>query len=155
MKPVNQIEFWKQRIDTARKEHFSVYVINDSGWDEINKRHKKQLKQFIPQEANVLDAGCGYGRWSELFENYQGVDFSPDFIEKARKKYPDKQFLVANLKKLPFKDLAFDVSFCVSIKKMIVDNLGEVEWKEMEKELLRVSKKILILEYEHEKIEII
>jgi len=155
MKPVNDIAFWKERIRTAKKEHYSVYVCGNETWAEITKRHLSQLLEIIPGDANVLDAGCGYGRWSNLFENYTGVDFSPDFIEKARKDFPNGSFLQADLKKLPFADKVFDWSFCVSIKKMIVDNLGEQEWKEMEKELLRVSKKLLILEYEYPEIEII
>jgi ubiquinone/menaquinone biosynthesis C-methylase UbiE len=147
-KPVNKLEFWKERIETAQQEHFSVYVTSPSDWLRINTAHKKIFQKEVPQDAKVLDAGCGYGRWSVFFNNYTGVDFSPDFIAKAKEKYPDKTFLQANLKALPFGDKEFDVAFCVSIKKMIEDNLGTEEWAEMEKELRRVAKKVLLLEYE-------
>ncbi len=147
-KGVDKIEFWKNRIDTAVKEHYSVYVIHEAGWNKINMIHRELLQDNIPPESKVLDAGCGYGRWSPLFKNYVGIDFSPDFIEMARKKYPEKVFMVGDLKDLPFKDGEFDWSFCVSIKKMIQDNLGDEEWLKMLSELKRVSKKVLILEYE-------
>lgn len=98
--------------------------------------------------GRVLDAGCGYGRSSVYFDDYVGVDFSPDFIAKAKSKYPGKTFIQGNLKELPFKDKEFDWAFCISIKKMIIDNLGEEEWSKMQKELSRVAKKVLILEYE-------
>ena len=147
-KPVDKIEFWKERIDTAVSEHYSVYVIHEHGWKRINEVHKDIFEKEIPKGSKVLDAGCGYGRWSYLFENYTGVDFSPDFINKAKSKYSDKEFIVGDLKKLPFKDKEFDFAFCVSIKKMIEDNLGKDTWLEMETELKRVAKKLLVLEYE-------
>jgi ubiquinone/menaquinone biosynthesis C-methylase UbiE len=150
-KQVDKVEFWKQRIDTAVKPHYTVYVTSEGDWKRINEEHSEIFKKEIREEDNVLDAGCGYGRWSELFKNYTGVDFSPDFIKMAKKNYPNKLFLEANLKTLPFKDKEFDVVFCVSIKKMIEDNLGSGEWQEMEKELKRVAKKVLIMEYEDPK----
>lgn len=150
-KPIDKLEFWKERIKTAVKEHYSVYVIHEQGWNKINEAHKEIFQKEIKLTDSVLDAGCGYGRLSELFDNYTGVDFSPDFIEKAQSKYPNKKFIVANLKNLPFKDKKFDVSIVVSIKKMVEDNLGQEEWAKMQKEVQRVSKKTLILEYEDPK----
>lgn len=150
-KPVDKIEFWKQRIQNAAKPHYSVYIIHEQGWSKINESHAQIIKDVIPTGSKVLDAGCGYGRMSVLFNDYTGVDFSPDFVELAKKNYPDKTFLEANLKALPFSDKEFEWAFCVSIKRMIVDNLGEQEWSFMEKELVRVAKKVLILEYENSK----
>ncbi len=149
-KPIDKLDFWKERIDTAKKDYFTVYVCGEEMWKNINEVHKKILLDTIPHDANVLDAGCGYGRWSELFtpEQYTGVDFSPDFIEMAKSKYPNHTFKVENLKYLSFFDKQFDWAFCVSIKKMVMDNLGEEEWNNMLKELKRVAKNVLILEYE-------
>jgi ubiquinone/menaquinone biosynthesis C-methylase UbiE len=148
-KPVNQIDFWKKRIDEAKKskEHFSVYITNEEHWKFINETHKELLLEHC--SGKILDAGCGYGRWSTLFSDYTGIDFSPDFINEAKEKFPNKNFLVADMKDLPFKDNEFDWAFCVSIKRMIQDNLGSSEWELMQKELKRVAKKVLILEYEN------
>lgn len=148
-KEVNKIEFWKKRIETAQKDHYSVYVTGHEDWKRINELHAKIIEKEV--DGTVLDCGCGYGRLSELFPGmYDGVDFSPDFIELAKQKYPRlaKHFHVADLKALPFEDSSIDWGICVSIKRMIIDNLGEEEWKEMEKEIGRVCKNILILEYE-------
>lgn len=149
-KPIDDINFWKQRIETATKEYYTVYVTTERDWQHIFDCHKKTIEDVIPKDAKVLDAGCGYARMSPLFsdENYTGVDFSPDFIQRAQAHYSTKNFLVANLKELPFPDNTFDWAFCVSIKKMVIDNLGEDEWLKMEKELKRVSKNVLVLEYE-------
>lgn len=148
MKEINKLGFWKDRIDKAKKgvEHYSVYICQEAMWERINQVHKEILQKEC--SGKVLDAGCGYGRWSELFDDYLGVDFSPDFIAEAKAKYPNKDFIVGNLKDLPFKDKTFDVAFCVSIKRMVQDNLGNEEWELMQKELKRVAKKVLILEYE-------
>lgn len=146
-KPVDKIGFWKHRIDTAQLEHYSVYLANPSLWKKINDIHERIIKKYIKEDDKVLDAGCAYGRSSVLFNNYVGIDFSPDFIELAKKKYPNKKFLVGNLKELPFKDKEFDWAFCISMKNMIVGNLGKEQWDIMEKELKRVAKHILLLEY--------
>jgi len=149
-KPVNKLQFWKDRIDTAVKPHYSVYVVHEHGWKLIYQHHVSIIDKVIDKTEKVLDAGCGYGRMAVCFtkEKYTGVDFSPDFIELAKQNNSDYKFLVADMKDLPFKDNEFDWSFCISIKKMICDNLGEEEWNNMLKELKRVSKKVLILEYE-------
>lgn len=147
-KPVDNLDFWKERIDTAVKPHYSVYVVHEQGWKRINDVHKELFDLYIKKDKKVLDAGCGYGRWAKNFDNYTGVDFSPDFIKKAKEQNPDKLFIQADLKALPFKDKEFDWAYCVSIKRMIRDNLGDDVWNPMEKELQRVAKKVLILEYE-------
>lgn len=146
---VSEIDFWKERIRDAKREQDSVYICNDRLWKEILEGHSKIIKRIIKDSAKVLDAGCGYGRMSELFnpKNYTGVDFSPDFIEIAKKKYPNNKFEVQDLTKLPYKDQEFDWSFCVSIKNMIETYDSPLKWLEMEQELKRVSKSILILEY--------
>lgn len=147
-KPVDKIEFWKERIDTAVSEHYSVYVANEVLWNTINEAHEKIIKEVIGG-GTVLDAGCAYGRSSVFFDDskYTGIDFSPDFIELAKKKYPNKTFIAGDLKELPFGDKSFDWAFCISIKRMIIDNLGDEVWSIMEKELKRVAKNVLILEY--------
>lgn len=147
MKKVNEPGFWKERIDWAVKDFFTVYVTTDEDWNYIRKVHKELMDTHIPKESKVLDAGCGYGRWSENFDNYTGIDISPDFIDMAKSKYPDKTFLVADLSKLPFKKQEFDWAFCVSIKAMVIGNLGEAVWEKYLRQLKKVAKNVLILEY--------
>lgn len=148
-KPVNKEEFWKQRLDEAERLEDSVYVTVDGDWNNINRAHEEILKPYINKK--VLDAGCGYGRWSEFFPNYTGVDFSPDFIGVAKQLYPDKEFIQAQIEELPFKDKEFDLAFCVSVKVMIEANLGGEAWQKMEKELRRVAKEVILLEYTNPK----
>ena len=149
-KPIDRLEFWRDRIIDAKKreDRLSVYHAPKELWQEIEVNHAKNIKLLIKDTDKVLDAGCGYGRLSEVIKNYVGVDFSQDFIDWAREKYPNSIFRKANLKRLPFKDGKFDWAICASIKTMVINNLGEEEWSLMLKELKRVAKKVLILEYE-------
>lgn len=147
--PVDDPAFWKARIDDAERrglEHYSVYVVNDSFWNNINEKHKEIIEKVIGTRK-ALDAGCGYGRVSEWIPNYTGVDFSPDFIEKAKGKYPEAEFVQSSLDKLPFADNTFDIAFCISVRGMIIGNLGKEAWAPMEKEIKRVAKDFLVLEY--------
>lgn len=147
MKPIDKLDFWKERIDRARGEnaHHSVYVTTPAEWARIAAAHRKIIDEKV--SGRVLDAGCGYGRVSEWVDDYVGVDFSPDFIALAQRKYPGKTFLVANLKALPFADKEFDWAIAVSIKDMVVGQMGAGEWQLMQDELHRVAKHVLLLEY--------
>lgn len=145
--PIDNLDFWAERVSRAKKEmgHYSVYLTTISDWERIEALHASVLKNTV--SGKVLDAGCGYGRISGLIDDYTGVDFSPDFIEWAKELNPGKTFIQADLKNLPFKDKEFDWAVCSSIRHMVIGSLGEGVWAEMEKEILRVAKRVLILEY--------
>lgn len=151
MRPVDKKEFWLDRIERSKKSHIhhSVYGCNLNLWQALERHHIKLIKENIEEGDRILDAACGYGRISKFFETdqYVGVDFSPDFINIAKSIFPNKKFLVADLKSLPFKDKEFNCVIGISIKAMIVRELGMDEWEKMESELRRVSKKIILLEY--------
>lgn len=143
-------KFWKRRLFLAKQNgtlHYSVFLAKQSLWDRLLEAHLEVIHQFIKPEDSVLDAGCGYGRMSVYFPNYVGVDFSPDFIAEAKSLFPEKQFSVEDLNKLPFKKNQFDWGLVISIKHMIIGNIGVKEWNKMQKEIKRVCKKVLILEY--------
>lgn len=147
--PVADQQFWKARIDAAKQRgdpRYSVYVVREEYWDHINKLHKRIIEKEVGNKK-ALDAGCGYGRVSEWVPNYTGVDFSPDFIAEAKKRYPDGAFFTASLDALPFKDKEFDIVFMISVRGMLQGNLGNIVWKPMQKELERVAKHILVMEY--------
>jgi len=151
---INSPEFWKQRIDESINDlRLAVYHTSPEDWNETNKAHQKIIKEIV--SGRVLDAGCAYGRVSEWvddqtgYTDYTGVDISPDFIDLAKRLYPERKFLVGDLKDLPFGDKEFDWAVCVSIKAMVIRELGKKEWLKIKKELLRVAKKVLILEYSY------
>lgn len=151
-KPVNETDFWKGRIEEADKlgiPHHSVYQTAEEDWRHIEEAHRQIIAKHVKPGENVLDAGCGYGRLAELFEpvQYMGVDFSPEFIARAKQLYPEFRFTQSLLETLPFPDQMFDWAICVSIKGMIVGNISADFWDTILAELKRVSKNVLILEY--------
>lgn len=147
--PVESAAFWLGRIEMAadrKHEHYSVYLVPDPVWEDIGRVHEGIIREKCAG-MKTLDAGCGYGRASQWVENYMGVDISPDLLRIARAKYPGKCFLEADLGKLPFEDLEFDIAFCISIKQMIVSNVGDRRWLQIQRELKRVARQLLIFEY--------
>lgn len=96
-----------------------------AGYDKIAKRYLEDrtldsqdvrllddLNARLPENAKVLDAGCGSGLpvariLSARFE-VTGVDFSEAQIELARKTVPGARFLCQDMTKLDFPGGTFD-----------------------------------------------
>ncbi len=106
--------------------------------------NKKRVVIFINEFKDknvkkVLDIGCGSGiNTEELKEagfEVAGVDVSENAIFEAKRKYPEIEFSVAGIEKLPFPDETFDAIYCTEVVEHIYDTEMAV------KELLRVLKK--------------
>ncbi len=72
----------------------------------------KQLEEFKKRISGkkVLEIGCGFGRDSINFSDYEyvGIDASPKMIESAKKKYPNMDFRLMDFYKLDFSHNSFD-----------------------------------------------
>ena len=147
MAKVNEREFWLERLQQADNVRESVYFTPEHDWIRTSEAHRKVIEELC--KGKVLDAGCAYGRTSGWIKNYTGVDICPEFIKIAEDAYPGKKFMVADLTLLPFEDKEFDWAVCISIKAMLIREIGEDYWEKVKAELLRVAKKILILEYSY------
>ncbi|MFF1632333.1 class I SAM-dependent methyltransferase [Leifsonia sp. NPDC058248] len=55
-------------------------------------------------EGSVIDAGCGPGQWTNFLAESglpaRGTDLVPEFIERARARYPDVPFTIGSLNAL-------------------------------------------------------
>ena len=120
----------------------------DKRW---RRRVVKNLAALLPDNARVLDVGCGTGDLSiELFEktNAQvtGVDFCGPMLKLAKTKAPQLQFIEGDALVLPFAEASFDgltIGFALR-------NLADVD--RGLRELLRVLKPnghAAILEFSH------
>lgn len=120
-----------------------------------------RLLDLMPEDRQRADEDdVGY---------YVGVDLSPDLIREAKQRYEKiSEWLLPGeegLNKIRFhvgdlRDLSplfptnwrprdgFDLAILISIRPMVRRNCGEDVWAQMERELRRVARRLLFLEYD-------
>src|SRR5262249_4763771 len=74
-----------------------------AGW--IDKPNIERFLHFLPQGATVLDLGCGGGspvasHMSAQGFRVTGVDSSPTLISLCRKRIPDQEWIIADMRSL-------------------------------------------------------
>lgn len=158
-KPVDDPVFWRERLKEAKTTgDIRNAVFQDGNWAHIDRIHGAILGGLLDPRDEILDAGCGFGRAAPLMlgRRYVGVDLSRAFITEARMiwrdslklAFRDVSFEVGDLADLDFPNESFDWAVCISMRTMIVSNIGWSAWDEIRQELLRVTKKgVIILEY--------
>lgn len=91
-------------------------------YDENAEKYAEQMEPYseamnefessLPENATVLDAGCGGGSDTHLFseKGYQavGLDLSEGILKAAHEKYPDDHFILGDLRNLPLPEDSFD-----------------------------------------------
>ncbi|OGI25062.1 MAG: hypothetical protein A3J76_02405 [Candidatus Moranbacteria bacterium RBG_13_45_13] len=80
-------------------------------------RYREITKDINFNDKTILDVGCGFGdiipfiaAKSTVFQ-YTGIDLTKEFIEEAKKRYPDYSFMAENYFKRPFPK-KFDIILC-------------------------------------------
>jgi SAM-dependent methyltransferase len=145
--PVTKDSFWKERLEADNELRLSVYRCSLEEWNHLTKVHENIFKA-MGVGGKVLDAACGYGRLSELFTDYTGIDISETFISRAKELYPNKEFVCADLaKEVQYPSKYFDWVIAVSLKEMLIREMGEAYWNHVFEELKRLGKNVLLLEY--------
>lgn len=87
-------------------------------WEKVWRKEKRipLSISLIKEEGNVLDIGCRWGDvTNEIYKknkNIIGIDFVPELIEIAKKKYPYINFKVGDVHKIPFGNESFNTIFC-------------------------------------------
>lgn len=90
-------EFWAKRASSGKSLYEIICFSSDPELgalkDEIEKSHVLGLLDLDPDETEVLDLGCGVGRWTSalapLCKSVKGVDFSPELLALARSEHED------------------------------------------------------------------
>ncbi|MEA2092915.1 MAG: class I SAM-dependent methyltransferase [Patescibacteria group bacterium] len=102
----------------------SFSATRDRMWPEL-----KFMFNYSKKNEKILDLGCGNGRFSKYLQetDYTGVDFSEKMIEEAKKRFPDKKFIVANVLNLPFEDNYFDKIYSVAMIHQIPSHKYRLE----------------------------
>ncbi len=97
------------------------------------------------ENLNCLELGCSSGYYSEILLKYfpkieyQGCDYSPSFIAKARELYPLIDFSVEDTTSLSFPNQSFYVTISGSVLLHVPD------WKKGLAETARITKRYMIL----------
>jgi len=105
-------------------------------WQEL-----EDLKHFFFKGQNVLDFGCGNGRFYSLIQdkniNYYGADISENLITLAQKQIPQGKFTVLDSTlTLPYQDNFFDNIVCIA-------TLHHIPSKELRRKLVLEFKRVL------------
>lgn len=91
----------------------------------------------------ILDVGCCGGHYWPLVKtevgdaDYTGIDVTPEYIEVARKTYPEKKWIVGDCRDLPFPDKSFDHVLCL----FLLLHLDQEGMRKTVDELIRVARK--------------
>lgn len=153
-------DYWRGRLQGAHKDnlHHAIFRCSKEKWLKIEAKHREILASCINDSDSIFDAGCGWGRLLSLLPatwqgRYLGVDLSPDFVHLARAHYPDRAFVVADLRQVASLNCIdlnnkYDWAVLISIRPMMRRNLGNWEWLNVEREVRKVAKKLLYLEYD-------
>lgn len=99
---------------------------------------------------SVLDVGCGEGftlarlQKEKIGKSFEGIEYDESAIELGKKLYPRLEITKGDIYKLPFKDNSFDLVVCTEV----LEHLEHP--KKAYKELIRVSKKYILLSVPNE-----
>ncbi|AXV40953.1 bifunctional 2-polyprenyl-6-hydroxyphenol methylase/3-demethylubiquinol 3-O-methyltransferase UbiG [Methanobacterium sp. BAmetb5] len=125
VKPRKEWNSYEQYIEYLR--HLSAY--------NFTERYVSNKK--------VLEIGCGngYGTYNiaEYAKNIKAIDMSPENIAYCKDQYPKENidYIVANGKKLPFKENSFDLV----ISFQVIEHLNTQDVNQYLKEVKRVLNK--------------
>ena len=111
--------YWEERYKQVKAKggNFDTMIC----WSAVQYLAEKmqvcnEIKKFLEglQVGNVLDFGCGCGRFCDLFDpaSYTGMDVIPELIAENKEKYPAKTW--DDLSSEPLK-LKYDLIFCFTV----------------------------------------
>lgn len=131
---------------TIIKQHFdSIANLYDKYKHRNSYYHngiKNLCKSIIPEKERILEIGCATGDLLSILKPYEGVgiDFSPNMIEVAKKKYPHLKFYTMEAESLDLKD-----KFAYVIMSNLFDYLEDI-WAVLEnvKKVLGIDGKVVI-----------
>jgi ubiquinone/menaquinone biosynthesis C-methylase UbiE len=99
------------------------------------------FKRSVPENAYILDVGCGYGRvqnelWQEGYRHSCGIDFSPKMIESGKQRYPHLD-LRETTAVFEFENNTFDAVVLVAVLTCIIEDKAQ---SALIREIMRVLK---------------
>ena len=108
-------------------------------WDSVSKQKEfttpfqsTAFKKIVPENAVILDIGCGYGRTlDELYQagyhNLIGMDFSKGMIERGRAQYPYLDLRVKENDSITLPDQSVDAVILFAVLTCITENKKQTD----------------------------
>lgn len=129
--------YWEQKAE--KSGNLPTSTIRDHEARELSLHI---LKQYLKKSDNLLDVGCGNGfstfEYAKIVKKALGVDYIPEFIEVAKRKYGKK---VKNLEFEAKDVLDWDLpdnTYTKAISERCLINL--VSWKDQQKAIKNIWK---------------
>jgi SAM-dependent methyltransferase len=122
----------------------------------VNRREQMMVDEMIRTlglaKVRVLDAPCGYGRFSTVFARHGArviaADVSAAMVGRARERIAEEghrgMYVVMDIRHLPFKDDSVEATFTM---RLFHHGFARDEMAVILSELARVSRRWIILSY--------
>lgn len=108
-------------------------------WGEI----RFLFSDYIKKGDNVLDLGCGNGRYYNIIKEkgaeYLGVDNSVELIKIAQQKYPEADFMAMDALKTIFPDFHFDKVVSIAVLHHIPSNQFRLDFMREARRILKTN----------------
>jgi len=112
-------------------------------WEEVSF-----LFSDIKTGEDVLDLGCGNGRYYEIIKSkgadYTGTDNSEKLIKLSQEKYKKAKFLVEDACNLSFPDNSFDKIYSIAVLHRIPSKKFRLQFLTEAKRVLKKEGKLII-----------
>ncbi|MDD5037926.1 MAG: methyltransferase domain-containing protein [Dehalococcoidales bacterium] len=103
--------------------------------------------RLIDKEARtVLDVGCGKGEPMMAINRHQhyltvGIDVFEPYLRECRRQGIHHQYLLGDIRKLPFRDKSFDVVLCMEV----LEHLERADGEKLLRDMERTARKQVLL----------
>ena len=113
-------------------------------WEEM-----EELGREVFEGARVLDVGCGNGRLlSVLPKNiqYLGIDLCKGLVEEAKRKYPERRFIVGDFLTIPYERIGqeYDFIFAIAVLHHLPTRRTRLNFLKKARRLLNKKGKLML-----------
>jgi len=139
-------QYWNDRAEIEGR-----LTVVRRGYDEIDMKDITNhwwsvLKPHLQNSGDVLEIGCGWGRWASrinsVSKSYTGIDVSEKLIALGDK---ESNIHLSQPGTIPMDDLSFDVVLTVSVLQHVSDEMVSKMAYEIDR-VLRPGGKVLAIE---------
>lgn len=124
--------------ETAFVEDFWTNIWDTQDFASVAHRRIEKSEEYrllntflkaLPKGSRLLDGGCGLGEWTIAYQakgyHVVGLDISEKTISRLKERFPEQEFVVGDIRKIPFPDNSFDAYFAWGTFEHFEEGLGK------------------------------